>query len=118
MKHASLVTSRLLAGCMLTVTALGGTAWAGDPLDGLTPMSSNSLGGVAFHNDVFQIQNVKTDSPVTGNTVQASNGGRITNGAITNNLISNNQGITTVLANTGNNVSLNNAMVLNLNLGH
>ena len=108
----------LFVASFLALAVFAQAAWAGDSLDGLTPLSPASLGNVTFKNNLFTIQDLKNDSTVTGNSVQAINGGRVTNGAITNNIVSNNHGITTVLQNTGNNVSFNNAMILNLILNH
>jgi len=106
-----------IARIAFTVALLGGSvmvsaASAGDALSGLTPVGSSILGAAnpGFSNTI----GVNNTATVSGNVISVSKGGQVINGAIGSNSIANNNGVTSVMMNTGNNVNFNNAMIVNV----
>lgn len=101
----------LLAGLM----AAAPSAHADDIFSGLTPLSEsqlqqNSGQGVTIEGNTF-VNNATSESGSVDHTFM---NGQFTNGNVNNNTVSGNQGLTSVMVNTGNNVNLNNSFTVNV----
>lgn len=97
----------------LTWSLLPRAASAMDGLNSLAPLDGPALGSVTVRGSLLNLQDVSSKASISGNTISAG-GGQIVNGAIRNNQISNNNGVTSVMMNTGNNVNFQNSMIVNV----
>jgi hypothetical protein len=96
--------------------ALTTTAWAADPLSGLSAVGDGALGAtnIGVRNSVLNLSGVDQSANVDHTKIVVTGNGQANTGQIADNLVQNNSGLTTFLANTGNNVSVNNSTILNI----
>lgn len=102
------------AGLVLLVMASG--ARADDPLSGFGTVGDGALGAanIGVSNSIVNLSGVDQKANVDHTQISVAGHGQVNTGQISNNLIENNSGLTTFLANTGNNVSVNNSTILNI----
>jgi len=85
-----------------------------DLLSGLTPLTPSTLAGAVtnnnLNNNLINLSTANTSGKVSNTSIS----GTVTNGAVTGNSVSLNQGLTSVMVNTGNNVNFNNAFIVNI----
>jgi len=106
------------AGILATgLVAIAGLAHAEDPFSSLTPLPESSLKqssgqGVNFIGDGNTVVNNATKE--TGSVDHTFMNGQFSNGGMSGNTLSNNQGLTSVMMNSGNNVNMNNSFTVNV----
>lgn len=106
------------AGILATgLVAFAGLAHAEDPFNSLTPLPESSLKqssgqGVNFIGDGNTVVNNATSE--SASIDHTSMNGQFSNGGINGNILSNNQGLTSVMMNSGNNVNMNNSFTVNI----
>jgi len=117
MCRAARVLHKLSLGAILAagLVAAPGTAEAEDPFSTLTPLSDsqlqqNSGQGVTIEGNTF-VSNTTSSSASIDHTLM---NGQFMNGSINGNTVSNNQGLTSVMMNSGNNVNFNNSFSVNV----
>jgi len=87
-----------------------------DPLSGLTPLDTSALAGtVTFNGNMITGQTANASNSVSNTKINLG-GGTLNNGQIQGNSVSSNQGLTSVMMNTGNNVNFSNAFIVNITL--
>lgn len=105
----SLSVGALAAGWVLAGPM---SARGDDVFNGLSPVDPSTLGSTVSHN-VIVGNTALTQGKVSDTRITVGNG-QLTNGPIMNNQVSNNQGLTSVMMNTGNNVNFNNSFIVNV----
>jgi hypothetical protein len=100
--------------CAALALAFAAPALAADPTAGLSPLSPGALGGVTVTGSNLVGSQATANGTVRGNVVGADRGGAVTNGGIAGNAVTGNRGVTSVMMNSGNNVSFNNATIVNV----
>ena len=106
------------AGILTTGLVVGaGLAHAEDPFNNLAPLPESQLKqssgqGVNFIGDGNTVVNNATKE--SGSIDHTSMNGQFNNGGIAGNTLSNNQGLTSVMMNSGNNVNMNNSFTVNV----
>ena len=104
------------AGILAAGLAAGaGGAHADDLFGGLTPLpesalQKNSGQGVTIEGNTF-VSNTTSNSGSIDDTFMK---GQFSNGAMSGNTITSNQGLTSVMMNSGNNVNFNNSFTVNV----
>jgi hypothetical protein len=113
-----LLTQSLCAVFGLSVVFAASPSWSADPLAGVIPLDPSALSGAVtnnFSNSLISAQ-TSSNSGSVSNTKINLGGGTLTNGDINGNSVSSNQGLTSVMMNTGNNVNFNNAFIINITI--
>lgn len=87
-----------------------------DPLSGLSAVGDGALGAtnIGIGQSVLNLSSVDQGANVDHTKIVVTGNGQANTGQIADNLVQNNSGLTTFLANTGNNVSVNNSTILNI----
>jgi len=113
-----LLTQSLCAVFGLSVVFAASPSWSADPLAGVIPLDPSALSGAVannFSNSLISSQ-TSSNSGSVSNTKINLGGGTLTNGDINGNTVSSNQGLTSIMMNTGNNVNFNNAFIINITI--
>lgn len=116
-QHHPIVRTRLARAVLgAALGALAATAFADDPLSGLSPVGEGALGAtnIGIGQSVFSLSGVEQNANVDDTRIVVTDNGQANTGQIADNIIQNNSGLTTFLGNTGNNVSVNNSTILNI----
>jgi hypothetical protein len=115
---------RLLVQSFSVVFGLGvafaaSPCWSADALSSLTPLDTSSLASTVtnnFSNSLINVQTSSNSGKISDTKITVGPNGQVNNGPITNNNVSNNQGLTSVMMNTGNNVNFNNSFIVNITM--
>lgn len=107
LSFAGILAAGLVAGA--------GAAQADDLFSGLAPLPESALQkssgqGVTIEGNTF-VSNTTSNSGSVDNTFMK---GQFSNGAMSGNTITGNQGLTSVMMNSGNNVNFNNSFTVNI----
>jgi hypothetical protein len=114
--HRTTGPIRLRAGRLgAALCILAGASFA-DPLDTLVPVGEGALGAthIGIGQSVISLSGVEQNANVDNTQIVVTDNGQANTGQIADNIVQNNSGLTTFLANTGNNVSVNNSTILNI----
>jgi hypothetical protein len=88
-----------------------------DPLSSLTPLDTSSLASSVtnnFSNNLINLQTSSNTGKISDTKISVGANGQLINGNINNNTVQSNQGLTSVMMNTGNNVNFNNSFLVNI----
>ncbi|HEX3755365.1 MAG TPA: hypothetical protein VHV26_09845 [Rhizomicrobium sp.] len=105
MRSTFIFAFALLAGATLT-----GSSRAEEALAGLTPLSETEMMQATGGEEPFSISLASNQASVSGNQI----GGIGTTGTASGNGLTNNSGLTTLIANTGNQVVISQSTVVNV----
>jgi len=89
-------------------------AWAQDALAGLSPVGSSVLNSATTGVGLSNASSTNNSASVSGNTISVGKNSELVNGTINGNTVANNNGVTSVMMNSGNNVNFNNSMIVNV----
>jgi hypothetical protein len=100
----------------LLVCSLVKPAAAEDVFGAFTPVGEGALGtaNIGIAHSIVSLSGVQQSANVDHTKIVVTDNGQANTGQIADNLVQNNSGLTTFLANTGNNVSVNNSTILNI----
>jgi hypothetical protein len=103
----------------MSVAVAASPSWSADALSGLVPLDSSALASTVTNNvsnSLINLQTSSTSGKISDTKISVGPGGTLTNGSVTGNTVSNNQGLTSVMVNTGNNVNFNNSFIVNITM--
>ena len=105
-----------MMGAGLVLLAMASGARADDPLSGFGTVGDGALGAanIGIRNSIVNLNGVDQKANVDHTQISVTGNGQVNTGQVSDNLVQNNSGLTTFLANTGNNVSVNNSTILNI----
>lgn len=105
-----------MVGAGLVLLAMTSGARADDPLSGFGTVGDGALGAtnIGVRDSIVNLTGVDQKANVDHTQISVTGNGQVNTGQVSDNLIQNNSGLTTFLANTGNNVSVNNSTILNI----
>ncbi len=106
----------LAFGLAAVFAVAAGPSMADDLFGGLPAIDTVDLNAVTtIDRSIISTQEANLSSSQHDNSIEASgDGSSISTGAVAGNVIMNNRGITTSINNSGNNVSVNNATIVNV----
>jgi len=118
-KKARRSLTQILGALIASAIVFAAVPSKADPLISLTPLDPSSLANTVtnnFSNNLINVQTSSNTGNISNTKIAVGANGKLVNGDISSNVVQNNQGLTSVMMNTGNNVNFNNSFIVNITI--